>query len=59
MPSHLFPLCIRPDGIVQLQGKARLCMTDNKNLKGKTNKKKHQELNGENALMASLHLQAV
>lgn len=33
MPSHLFPLCIRPDSIVQLQGETRLRLTDNKNLK--------------------------
>lgn len=35
MPSDLFPLSIRPDSIVQLQGETRLCLTDNKNLKGK------------------------
>lgn len=34
--SNLFPLRIWPDGIVQLQGETRLCLTDNKNLKGKT-----------------------
>lgn len=34
--SNLFPLRIRPDGIVQLQGETRLCLTDNKNLKGQT-----------------------
>lgn len=34
--SNLFPLRIRPDGVVQLQGETRLRLTDNKNLKGKT-----------------------
>lgn len=31
---HLFPFTIRPDGILQLQGKTRLCLADDKNLGG-------------------------
>lgn len=40
MPPHLFPFHFRPDSIFQLQGETRLCLTDNKNLKGGKKKKK-------------------
>lgn len=44
MPSHLFPLHFGPDGILQLQGETRLCLTDNKNLKGGKKTKQKQNI---------------